>query len=139
MRREDILQFHAAQWLRANDITFFHVPNEGQRSAAQSCRAVALGLVPGVHDLIVLLPMPYGPMFIELKAKAGRYSTHQKNWHERITKIGYASHHLKAATVPALLRMLSALIPARYISQSPNTYLAALPPKQRAALDRMPD
>ncbi len=121
-RPEDLLQYHAAQWLRANGILFFHPPNGGKRSLAAGARLVALGMVSGVHDLIILLPPPDGPLFVELKTDKGKLSPAQLLWHEAITKTGYQSHTLAPADWSALLLALEGLIPPRYIRQCAKTY-----------------
>lgn len=110
MRREDILQFHAAQWLRANNIAFIHVPNEGKRSAREAARLIALGLQPGAHDLILFLPD--GVFLIELKTIDGKVSQHQKNWHERLSKMQYRQTILRAASPDDLISQLAELLKA---------------------------
>lgn len=94
-RLEDKIQFACAQWLRQNKIAFFHVPNGAKRSAAEASRLIALGLVPGVHDLWLLLP---GAIIIpiELKTLKGSRSKSQKNFHAKITALGFPSHQLQA-------------------------------------------
>ena len=65
---------------------FFHAANEGRRTARYRDKLHALGLSPGVPDLIVVHPVNgwdgawYPGCAIELKAAKGRASTEQIRW-----------------------------------------------------------
>lgn len=49
-----------------------HVPNEGKRSRAGGGILKAMGMVPGVHDLLLLAPNGRGWNGLSLELKAGR-------------------------------------------------------------------
>lgn len=53
------------RWLRARGILHFSVPNEGKRSVRLAARMRAMGLTPGVADLIIVRNPT---LAIELKA-----------------------------------------------------------------------
>ena len=78
--REDRLQYEIAQWLRSQNITFFHVPNGGTRNKAEAAQMVACGVKAGVHDLVLMLPGGIC-LFIELKTNSGIVSKPQKKFH----------------------------------------------------------
>ena len=59
----------------------FHVPNGGKRSKSEAVRFKHQGVKAGVPD--IFLPIPnktFNGLFIELKAKGGKLSEHQKKW-----------------------------------------------------------
>jgi hypothetical protein len=87
-RIEDKIQFECCQWLRSNKITFFHVPNGGLRSKAEASRLTALGVVPGVPDLVILLPNNK-TLFVELKKQDGVVSKLQSLFHEKLITMGF--------------------------------------------------
>ncbi|NIV12861.1 MAG: VRR-NUC domain-containing protein [Aliifodinibius sp.] len=64
----------------------FSVPNEGIRSPGMVVRLKSLGMLPGVSDIIVVLPGKI--LFIELKLNTGQ-SKHQKKFQIDIEKLGY--------------------------------------------------
>ena len=68
-----------------------HIPNGGKRSKVEAARFKAMGVKPGVPDL--LLPVPRGKyhgLFIELKRRSGgRVSEHQGAWLCRLAEQGY--------------------------------------------------
>jgi len=88
---EDKIQFACCQWLRENKICFFHVPNGGLRSKGEASRLTALGVTPGVHDLVILLPGAI-TLLIELKKEKGIVSKFQKIFHDKVIKMGFLSH-----------------------------------------------
>jgi len=65
----------------------FSVPNGGSRNVVEAKKMKATGLLPGVSDLIVVLPTGK-LLFIELKTETGIQSQAQKDFEERITKLG---------------------------------------------------
>ncbi len=67
----------------------FSVPNEGKRSKSTSSRMKAEGLVSGVSDLILLIPMNgYGSLCLEIKTKEGNTSPKQREWLEKSERMG---------------------------------------------------
>ncbi|MBC3540636.1 VRR-NUC domain-containing protein [Rufibacter sp. H-1] len=91
VRLEDKIQFECAQFLRRNRITFYHVPNGAKRSAAEASRLIALGLLPGVNDLVILLPGAVS-VYVELKIEKGKLSKSQINFHQKISELGFPNY-----------------------------------------------
>lgn len=78
----------------------FAVPNGGARSKATAGKLKAEGVVPGVADLILLVPKrssdnplilapTYCGICIEMKTQKGRQSPEQIRWMERVAANGY--------------------------------------------------
>ena len=74
----------------------FAVPNGSYRTKATAGKLKAEGVVPGVADLILLVPhIPEGCRYmwhalcIEMKAKTGRQSPEQGLWQLKVEKYGY--------------------------------------------------
>lgn len=68
----------------------FAVPNGGKRDAKTAARLKDEGVVPGVSDLILLVPSDeYHALLIEMKTPNGRQSESQKQWENIVTKLGY--------------------------------------------------
>lgn len=68
----------------------FHVPNGGHRHIRTAQRLRAMGVRPGVPD--VLLPWArggYHGLAIELKAAGGRTSAAQRDWLARLSSAGW--------------------------------------------------
>lgn len=91
-RLEDKLQYLCAQWLRENGFFFFHTPNEGKRGFKETSRLTAMGLVPGVPDLCILLPCAKS-VWVELKVGKTPESKPQKAFSGKLIKMGFP-HHL---------------------------------------------
>ena len=62
----------------------FHV-NQKARNPIEGNRMKAMGVVPGVSDMIYLK----GPVFIEMKSQDGRQSPDQILFEGVVTKLGY--------------------------------------------------
>lgn len=57
-------------------VVFWHTPNGGKRNVVEAKRFVAMGVKPGIPDIMILADgQLYG---LELKAAKGRVSEHQK-------------------------------------------------------------
>ena len=74
----------------------FAVPNGGARSKATAGKLKAEGVIPGVADLILLVPhiaegcqYMWHALCIEMKTKTGRQSTEQGLWQLKVEKYGY--------------------------------------------------
>ena len=77
----------------------FAVPNGGARSKATAGKLKAEGVVPGVADLILLVPRVhfdehnaiscYYALCIEMKTEKGRQSPEQKAWQKKVEAYGY--------------------------------------------------
>ena len=70
------LQKCIAQHLRLNGAFFWSVPNERKSSFANMAHLKAMGLLPGVSDLIIVVD---GKIHcLEVKAPEGKQSDHQR-------------------------------------------------------------
>ena len=68
----------------------FAVPNGSYRTKATAGKLKAEGVVPGVADLILLVPRnQYHGLCIEMKTEKGRQSPEQKAWQEKADANGY--------------------------------------------------
>lgn len=67
-----------------------HSPNGGSRNIIEATKFKRMGVIAGFPDLFLFIPKGgYHGLFIELKAKGGRVSTHQQVMIGRLTKQGY--------------------------------------------------
>lgn len=74
------LQTFAATLLRLNampGVIYFHVPNGEYRSPRTGARLKAMGVLPGVADITVVLPGG-SVAFLELKVKGGSLNPNQR-------------------------------------------------------------
>lgn len=93
-RSEDHLQAEIVKWWQetypSRRADLFHVPNEAKRTPQEAGRMAAIGLMPGVPDLLVHVGFNHF-VPIEVKAENGKLSEAQKNmakvWQERGTII----------------------------------------------------
>jgi hypothetical protein len=75
------------RWQADPRVIFFHVPNGGARSKSEGAKFKALGVLPGVPDLIFLLPD--ATIFcMELKSRDGVQSDGQKAFQAKCEAIG---------------------------------------------------
>lgn len=94
---EDVEAEVLCRWMDIRGITYFHVPNEGNRRPSYAARMKKIGLRPGVPDYVVLsFPTRFEaamsvPVFLELKSKRGVLSRHQKQWLEWLTENEYTA------------------------------------------------
>lgn len=82
---EQVLQRAVAQYLDARlpaAAMWFHPPNGGNLSKAQAGIMKAMGLKPGVPDIVILANG--SAYFIELKAPRGYPTPEQREWHQRL-------------------------------------------------------
>lgn len=71
--------------------SLFSVPNGGWRSAVEAQIMKGEGVVPGVADLILLIPNGnHHALCIEMKAPKGRQSDSQKEWQKEVERHNYA-------------------------------------------------
>ena len=90
------------QWPQYRGL-LFAIPNGGARSKATAAKLKAEGVVPGVADLILLVPktdlvnvngsvgiLPrYNALCVEMKTEKGRLSPEQKEWQAKVESHGY--------------------------------------------------
>ena len=88
------------QWPQYRGL-LFAVPNGGARSKATAGKLKAEGVVPGVADLILLVPRcvkahddegwynTIHALCIEMKTKRGYQSQAQKEWQKKVEAAGY--------------------------------------------------
>ena len=103
---ESQTQISCVRWFRNTYPEYadllFSVPNGGQRSATEASIMRAEGIVPGVSDLILMMPVGgYHAICIEMKritylwengkekARKGRQSKDQKKWQKLVNEQGY--------------------------------------------------
>ena len=71
----------------------FHVPNENDRADSNPIQGAirkSLGVVPGVSDLIFLVPKgSFHGLCIEMKDDKGTQKPAQKEWQTRVEAYGY--------------------------------------------------
>jgi hypothetical protein len=85
-----VAELRIAGW----DGYFFHPPNESRSTARYRGKLKALGLLPGVADLVFIAPPPCGGYVaaaLEIKADKGRASPEQKLFLERAAAAGWAT------------------------------------------------
>jgi hypothetical protein len=94
---ESKIQAECYQWFNNNYCLFsnnprglmFSIPNElAGNNAVITMQAKAMGLTAGVSDTIVILPNSK-VLFIEFKNDVGRQSVKQKEFEERVNKLGF--------------------------------------------------
>lgn len=86
---EELLQRAVVEWLgwTKPDCVWFFVNNGARLSKAQAGIAKAMGVLPGVADLVfVLSDGKVG--FIELKISGERLSPSQEDFHNNVRKLG---------------------------------------------------
>lgn len=93
------------RWLRSRGVMFFSVPNEGKRTYRQATHLKAMGLTPGVPDIVIVTTAcdkPTVPGYVipavvcvELKAakrkhaRNGGLSREQRDWHDAAREHGW--------------------------------------------------
>lgn len=117
-RRTEEADLHrdVVRFLRAAlppDWRFFHPPNGGKRDPREAARFVAMGVSPGVPDLIVLGP-DRAVVAVELKAAKGRETPAQIGWLDHFVACGWRADACRSvAEVEALLSMAGVPLKAR--------------------------
>src|SRR5512139_1200800 len=81
------------------DVVFWHTPNDAKRTPGNANRLKAMGMVPGVPDLI--LCRNGETFFLEIKSAKGRLSDNQEHFHARLAATGFnvaVQHSVEACT-----------------------------------------
>ena len=89
---EDQIQASCVQWFRMQykDPIIFAIPNGGSRHVAEAMKLKRTGVLSGVPDLFVPLPMNgYGGLFIEMKRPKGYLTKNQKEMIGKLRDFGY--------------------------------------------------
>ena len=68
------------------DLIYFHPANEGRRSVVTGANLKALGMLPGVADLVII--KDGRAFFMEVKSQTGRLSDAQKEFAVAAVKAG---------------------------------------------------
>jgi hypothetical protein len=95
MRRvEQAIQRQIISGLRAGlpkSWLVFHVPNGGQRSKIEAAIFSAMGVMPGIPDIVILgeTEAAATAWFLEVKSDTGRLTPIQKACHERLQELGF--------------------------------------------------
>lgn len=117
---ESALQVQCADYLdRAltGEWRWWHTPNGEKRDARTGARLRAMGVKPGVPDIIVAGPRREGVIFFELKSKSGRMEAEQKTFERWAGESGWpyficrsvdeVERHLDRLGVPLRARMVT--------------------------------
>ncbi len=91
---EHRIQCSCVNWFRLqypNHATaLFAVPNGGRRDRVSGAKLKAEGVLPGVSDLILLLPRGrHHGLLIEMKTERGKQSQAQRDWQRDMVHRGY--------------------------------------------------
>jgi hypothetical protein len=69
-------------------IVFWHTDQGGKKTPAQAARSKAMGLLPGVHDIILSMPNK-SMMYMEVKSRNGRVSKEQSAFGDAMRSHGH--------------------------------------------------
>ena len=91
---EHRIQAACVNWFRLQYPThasaLFAVPNGGRRDKVSGAKLKAEGVLPGVSDLILLLPRGrHHGLLIEMKTERGKQSQAQRDWQRDMVHRGY--------------------------------------------------
>lgn len=91
---EHRIQCACVNWFRLQYPThataLFAVPNGGRRDRVSGAKLKAEGVLPGVSDLILLLPRGrHHGLLIEMKTERGKQSQAQRDWQRDMVHRGY--------------------------------------------------
>lgn len=85
---EDDLQKSVALYLDHTGHTWFHPPNGGYRSGREAAKLKAMGVKPGVPDIIILDIQTA----IELKVGKNKQTQAQVDWQHKLEELGWNYH-----------------------------------------------
>lgn len=86
---EETIQRHVVARLRIARAVFCHVPNGSKATPQYRAKLKALGLEPGVPDLLIFSAPIGRPCALELKTSTGRLSPHQRHWLAQLERLGW--------------------------------------------------
>jgi hypothetical protein len=99
-KKDEILSEHEEQVLVVSRCRKFEygkyliaIPNGGKRNIVTAQKLKAEGVLPGVSDLFLALPIgQYFGLWLEMKKrKNGKLSKSQKDWIDLMRSVGYAA------------------------------------------------
>lgn len=95
---EDEIQMQIVDWMNLMGIVCFHIPNERNSSVANMRRLKKLGLLPGVSDLEVWVPVKGNTktVYMEVKRHDGKQSEKQKLFQAKCEKAGHPYHIVRS-------------------------------------------
>lgn len=90
---EETLQAICVRWFDYQharlSLFLFHVPNGGKRNVKEAARFKAMGVRPGVPDLLLILPNKnYHYLALELKVGKNTQTANQREYQHIITEAG---------------------------------------------------
>lgn len=93
MKNESAIQSECVLWLwnnyRRTRGLLYHIPNGGSRTAREGATFKAMGVVAGIPDLCLAIPMNGCPaLYIEMKTDIGKLSPAQSDAIGRLTSAG---------------------------------------------------
>lgn len=113
---EERIQAHVVAQLRLAGVDFAHPPNESKSTPGYRAKLKAMGLSPGIPDLLIFTPPPCGGYVaaaLELKSDKGRISTAQREWLDCLASYGWAT-----ACTKGLAASLQQLVDWGYLGRS---------------------
>lgn len=87
-RLEDDLQKAVAYYLDIRGFIWFHPPNGGLRNKREAAKLKAMGVKPGVPDIVILDPQ----IVIELKIGNNKPTPSQESWLKTFKALGWQAH-----------------------------------------------
>jgi len=134
---EEYMQIFIASFLKklqaaGGDFVFWHTPNGGVRNKAEAGKLKLMGVLRGVHDLIIV--HKNGIEFIELKEAGGGQSKEQIELSSALKKYGFKTYVVYMDSVQDGINKLSKIlidaniggIDQNGISKSSSSVLASL-------------
>ena len=90
----DIVKF-LVPYRRQGLLDFFSVPNEAAANPVRQGQLIAMGLRPGVSDLVIMLSEGR-VLFLEVKNETGRQSDAQKSFEQTCHRLGFEYHVVRS-------------------------------------------
>lgn len=103
------LQYDVVMWAQENGYFCFHCPNGEKRDMRTANKLLAMGVKPGVPDLIFILPAGK-ILWVELKLKTGTLSAPQKKFREVLLKNKHHYLLVQASTKQEAVNYLAPIL-----------------------------